>query len=200
MTPTAAAAPAHRPGGPPRLRRRRWGPALAALLLLLGAHPAAGQGASAPPASAGPLAEYRAEPRPERSFGWEAARALAALGAVLGLFGLAVQGLKRWPRLRPAGVAGQGELEPLGRLALSAKDAVWLVRAGSEVLVLGVGGSGVTLLHRLAAAETAAPAAGMRGEAGPGWPGAPGWRELAARLREVHAAWSGEPAGPGRQP
>ncbi|MFB3817279.1 MAG: FliO/MopB family protein [Candidatus Methylomirabilales bacterium] len=141
----------------------------------------------APPA--GPVADYRPVPAEERSLGWDVLRALVALGAVLGLFGLSVKALKRWPGAGGARLA-PGELEVLGRLPLTAKESVCLVRAGGDVLVLGVAGSGITLLHRLAAGTAVRPAAPPAAPmpAG-GRPAGTALRELAARIREVHLAW-----------
>jgi flagellar biogenesis protein FliO len=145
------------------------------------------------PAEGAPVPEYRlAEGGQDRSLLWDGARMVLSLAAVLVLLGLGVKALRRWPVLTGRSVAA-GPLEVLGRLSLGAKEAVCLVRAGNEVLALGISAAGVNLLCRLDGAAVGAQPSmtGARSSAGPG----PGLlpsgrlRELAARLRDVQTAW-----------
>ena len=82
----------------------------------------------------------------------------------------------------------------LGRLALGSKEAVCLVRVGTEVLVVGVCPQSITLLHRLDGATL-----GVGGQAGQldaarrlqggAPPSSLRLRELARRLRDAQMAW-----------
>jgi flagellar biogenesis protein FliO len=122
-----------------------------------------------------------------------------SLAAVLLLVGAGAKALRRWPGLRGRGTAA-GPLEVVGRVSLGAKEAVCLVRAGSQVVVVGVSPAGVSLLCRLdgtASGEASPATEAGGGSRGPVPTTAPGtrWRELAGRLRDVHAAWGGHAAG-----
>jgi flagellar biosynthetic protein FliO len=146
------------------------------------------------PAETGGLAEYRfAEPTGPNSLLWDSLRLVLTLAAVLGLLGISLKLLRRWGTASGR-ILAPGALEVLGRLALGSKEAVCLVRVGTEVLVVGVCPQSLTLLHRLDGASL-----GVGGQAGPLEPsrrlqgGAPPsslrLRELARRLRDVQMAW-----------
>jgi flagellar biogenesis protein FliO len=120
-------------------------------------------------------------------------RMLLSLAVVLVLLGGGVKALRRWP-----GLAGRRgvveELQVLGRVALTAKEAICLIRAGTEVLVVGVSPAGVTLLTRLEAgaaesARLASPAGGPRTTSEGRSAYASRLRDLTARVREVQAVW-----------
>jgi flagellar biogenesis protein FliO len=149
--------------------------------------PAAGGQAS------GGVSEYRfAEGASERSLFWEGTRMVLSLAAVLLILGIGVKAVRRWPGL-VGREASAGPLELLGRLPLTTKEVLCLVRAGGAVLVVGVSPAGVTLLHRLdGEAEVVGPAAGA-GNAARGTTSAPvspfRLRELAARVRDVQTSW-----------
>jgi flagellar biosynthetic protein FliO len=166
--------------------------------------PAAGpEGADAGrPAETGGLPEYRfAEPTEPHSLLWDSLRLVLTLAAVLGLLGVCLKLLRRWGTASGR-ILTPGALEVLGRLALGSKEAICLVRVGTEVLVVGVCPQSLTLLHRLDGATL-----GVGGQAGQlessrrlqG--GAPlsslRLRELARRLRDVQMAW-GLPKTPRR--
>jgi flagellar biogenesis protein FliO len=142
---------------------------------------------------AGDVPEYRLpEAESERSLFWEGTRMVLSLAAVLLILGLGVKAVRRWPGL-VGREASAGPLELLGRLPLTTKEALCLVRAGGALLVVGVSPSGVTLLHRLdGEAEVVGRAAGV-GSAARGTTSAPvspfRLRELAARVRDVQASW-----------
>ena len=138
--------------------------------------------------------EYQfAGPAQERSLLWDGVRMALSLALVLLVLGVGAKVVRRWPgfaaRETPA-----GPLQVLGRLPLTAKEAVCLVRAGGEILVVGVSPAGVSLLHRLegGAAETMRAGATPPGARAAGW-GEPssGSRlgELMRRMRDVQAAW-----------
>lgn len=162
------------------------------------------------PTGSGAVPEYRTGERSEeRSLSWEAVRTVLMLAAVLLLLGLAVRLLRRFPAL--VGREGSpGGLQVLGRVSLTPKEAICLVRVAptsgapveSDLLVVGVSSSGVTLLHRMRA-SAGQPTPGLANGALPcGIPGgAPSHafrlRDLAARIREVQAAWG--IGGPSRE-
>ena len=100
----------------------------------------------------------------DRSLLWDSARMVFSLAVVLVVLGVGVKIVRRWPGFAQRETAA-GPLQILGRLPLTTKEAVCLVRAGSEVLVVGVSPAGVTLLHRLEAgvAETLRPGGGIFG-------------------------------------
>lgn len=183
------------------MRRLVVGGALLGLLLWAGAASgAAGERSEAAGLRAeAPLPEYRPQGAgSETSAVWEGLRALLALGGVLLLVGVGARALRRWPGLLRPELRAEG-LELVGRLALSGKEAVCLVRAGDEVLVLGVSPAGLTLLHRTPAGVSGgARVAGAKGVEAYGGGARPGtrFREVAARLREVQSAWGiGAPRG-----
>jgi hypothetical protein len=137
-----------------------------------------------------PLPEYR--PAVVGSDGvlvWDGLRGLLALGGVLLAVGLGARALRRWPGLLPRQVRPEG-LQLVGRLPLSTKESVCLVRVGSEVLVVGVAAGGLTLLHRLAAAaETPGTSGGGGARGEDGRLPVAGFRDVVTRLREAQAAW-----------
>ncbi|HSB73590.1 MAG TPA: flagellar biosynthetic protein FliO [Candidatus Methylomirabilis sp.] len=141
-----------------------------------------------------PVPDYRlGDPPGERSLLWEGVRMLLSLAAVLVLLGWGVKLLRRWPGLGSReSLAGQ--LQILGRLALTPKEAICLVRAGAEVLVVGVSPAGVTLLTRLAegaaeAAGLASPTTGLRAGSESRSTIASRLRDLRTCIREVQAVW-----------
>lgn len=150
------------------------------------ARPRDGEAASVP--------EYRfAGAAPDRSLLWDAARMVFSLAAVLLLLGLGVKVARRWPAFATRD-ASAGALQVLGRLPLTAKEAVCLVRAGSDVLVVGVSPAGVSLLHRLegGSADSVQPASAssLVGTSRRAQPLSGGrLRDLATRIRDVQAAW-----------
>ncbi len=153
----------------------------------------------------GPVPEYRlGAPTDDRGALWDGMRMLLSLGAVLLLLGFGVKLLRRW---RGVGAPGGGHrtLHVLERVALSPKETVCLLRAGSEVLVIGVSASGIALLTRLEAGliETGVPASGAmpspRISARPS-PFGSRLRELAARVREVQEVWGLGGGGAGDRP
>ncbi len=144
-------------------------------------------------AEGGAVPEYRlAEGGQDRALLWDGMRMALSLAAVLLLLGLGVTALRRWPVLAGRSAAA-GPLEVLGRLPVGTKEAVCVVRAGNEVLALGISAAGVNFLCRLEptalGVQPSVPgtqiAAGLGGAAQP----IGRRRELAARLREVQAAW-----------
>jgi flagellar biogenesis protein FliO len=145
------------------------------------------------PTEGAPVPEYQfAGPEQERSLLWDGVRMALSLALVLLVLGVGAKVVRRWPgfaaRETPA-----GPLQVLGRLPLTAKEAVCLVRAGGEILVVGVSPAGVSLLHRLeGGAETMRAGATPPGARAAGW-GEPssGSRlgELMRRMRDVQAAW-----------
>ena len=142
-----------------------------------------------------PVPDYRlGDPPGERSLLWEGVRMILSLAAVLALLGWGVKLLRRWPGLGSRETLA-GQLQILGRLALTPKEAICLVRAGAEVLVVGVSPAGVTLLTRLAAgaaeaAGLASPTTGPRAESAARSTYASRLRDLRTRIREVQAVWS----------
>jgi flagellar biogenesis protein FliO len=155
-------------------------------------------GPQAPQVKDSPVAEYRPDNWPaESSVTRDALRMLLTLAAVLIVLGLAVRLLRRWPGCS-GGEGLMAELSVLGRVALTPKEGIYLVRAGGEVLVVGVSPAGVTLLTRMEerGLEATRGSAGLMGAPrGSGaFPGAAPRQpsclhELAARVREVQAAW-----------
>ncbi len=147
------------------------------------------------PAGAAPgVPEYRLGPSAEdRSGLWAGMRMALALGAVLLLLGFGVKLLRRWQG-GGVRVGASRSLHVLERVALTPKDSICLVRAGSEVLALGVSASGITLLARLdsglidAGIPVSPRLASSPLSAGPSAAGSR-FRELTARLREVQAVW-----------
>jgi flagellar biogenesis protein FliO len=129
----------------------------------------------------------------ESSLVWDGARMVLSLAVVLVLLGVGVKVMRRWPGLGQRETAA-GPLQVLGRLPLTAKEAVCLVRAGGEVLVVGVSPAGVSLLHRLDGGLAEPLRSGGSRTAPVGQQSAPSpggrWRELAARIRDVQAAWA----------
>ncbi len=157
------------------------------------------------PVEAAPaVPEYRLGPSAEdRSGLWAGMRMALSLGAVLLLLGFGVKLLRRW---QGGGVRGGSTrtLHVLERVALTPKDSICLVRAGGEVLAVGVSAAGITLLARLEGVLIDAGLPVSTRLASPalsGHPVAPGsrFRELAARLREVQAVWGLGGGGTGGQ-
>ena len=154
------------------------------------------------PTGSAAVPEYRTEERSEeKSLPWDLMRTVLTLAVVLLLLGLALKLLRRFPAL-VGRERSPGCLQVLGRVSLTPKEAICLVRVAptdgapveSALLVVGVSSSGVTLLHRMPA-SAGQPAFEL---ANGGLPcrvpdGAPSHafrlRDLAARIREVQAAW-----------
>jgi flagellar biosynthetic protein FliO len=146
--------------------------------------------ASASVSDSAAVPEYRlAESGSDRSLLWDGTRAAASFGIVLVLLAVGVKALRRWPGLtgRPAAA---GPLQVLGRLPLSAKDSVCLIRVGKDALVVGVSGAGITLLHRLeAGAAGESEPVGVLAAGAAARPTAGRFRALAARIQDVQVAW-----------
>jgi flagellar biosynthetic protein FliO len=125
----------------------------------------------------------------ESSLVWDTARMGLSLALVLLLLAVGVKVVRRWPGLTSRDTSA-GALQVLGRLPLTAKEAICLVRVGSEVLVVGVSPAGVNLLHRLegGVAEATRPAVGGTNERREVYSGNR-LRELTAKIRDVQAAW-----------
>jgi len=159
--------------------------------------------ATSEPAEGRGVAEYQFAGAPQdHSLLWDGARMVLSLAAVLLVLGVGVKCVRRWPGLTGRDSAG-GPLQLLGRLPLTAKEAVCLVRAGSEVLVVGVSAAGVTLLHRLEAglgdpSRSLTPSSPVRSRQGGEALSGGRLRVLAARIRDVQAAWGVGPTGSGR--
>ena len=84
----------------------------------------------------GEVAEYRLpEAGRERSRVGDGARMPPSLAAVLLILGVGVKAVRRWPGLVGRETSA-GPLELLGRLPLTAKEALCLVRAGGTVTVV----------------------------------------------------------------
>jgi flagellar biogenesis protein FliO len=128
---------------------------------LLAATPAVGEGAAvsarpAEPPAAGRIAaadarlvpEYRRmAPSADGGLWGDGLRILVGLAVVLAVAGAGAVALRRWGP--PTGRALPPEaLAVLGRLPLTARESIVLVRVGGEVLVVGVGTAGMTLLTR----------------------------------------------------
>ena len=152
----------------------------------------------------GEVPEYRLpEAESERSLFWDGTRMGLSLAAVLLILGVGVKAVRRWPGLVGRETSA-GPLELLGRLPLTTKEALCLVRAGGALLVVGVSPSGVTLLHRLDGEAEIVGRAARAGSAAGGATSAPvspfRLRELAARVRDVQASWrsGGEDRGEAR--
>jgi flagellar biogenesis protein FliO len=126
----------------------------------------------------------------DSSLVWDTARMGLSLTLVLLLLAVGVKVVRRWPGLTSRDTTA-GALQVLGRLPLTAKEAICLVRAGSQVLVVGVSPAGISLLHRLegGAAEATRPSVGGTGERREANSGNR-LRELTAKIRDVQAAWS----------
>jgi flagellar biogenesis protein FliO len=158
--------------------------------------------ATSQPAESRGVAEYQfAEAPQDHSLLWDGARMVFSLAAVLLVLGVGVKFVRRWPGLAGRDSAG-GPLQLLGRLPLTAKEAVCLVRAGGEVLVVGVSPAAVTLLHRLEGglgdtSRSAAPSSAVRSRQGGEALSGGRLRVLAARIRDVQAAWGVGPTGSG---
>ena len=159
--------------------------------------------ATSQPAEAQGVAEYQFAGAPqEHSLLWDGARMVFSLAAVLLVLGVGVKCVRRWPGLTGRDSTG-GPLQLLGRLPLTAKEAVCLVRAGGEVLVVGVSAAGVTLLHRLEGglgdpSRSVTPSSPGRARQGGEALSGGRLRVLAARIRDVQAAWGVGPTGSGR--
>jgi flagellar biogenesis protein FliO len=126
---------------------------------------------------------------PESSLIWDTARMGLSLAVVLLLLAVGVKVVRRWPGLTSRDTSA-GALQVLGRIPLTAKEAICLIRVGSEVLVVGVSPAGVSLLHRLEGglAEATRPSVGGANERREAYSGHR-LRELTAKIREVQAAW-----------
>ena len=134
--------------------------------------------------------EYRLTTgEPASSLVWDTARMGLSLALVLLLLAVGVKVVRRWPGLTSRDTSA-GALQMLGRLPLTAKEAICLVRVGSEVLVVGVSPAGVSLLHRLegGVAEATRPSVDGKRERREPFSGNR-LRELTAKIRDVQAAW-----------
>ena len=132
----------------------------------------------------------------ESSLVWDTARMGFSLALVLLLLAVGVKVVRRWPGLTSRDTSA-GALQVLGRLPLTAKEAICLVRVGGEVLVVGVSPAGVSLLHRLegGVAEATRPPVGGKSGRREAYSGNR-LRELTAKIRDVQAAWGLGSTGP----
>ncbi len=153
------------------------------------ASPARDQQASSPAESA-IVPEYRLTTgEPASSLVWDTARMGLSLALVLLLLAVGVKVVRRWPGLTSRDTSA-GALQVLGRLPLTAKEAICLVRVGSEVLVVGVSPAGVSLLHRLEGGVAEATRPSVDGKSERREPFSSNrLRELTAKIRDVQAAW-----------
>ena len=94
------------------------------------------------------------------------------LAAVCALAGVVLWGARRLGVGRPT-----GPIELCGHLPLDARRAIYLVRVGEQMFILGVGEGGFTKLGEMPAAQVSAPT-GTAGE-----PSAPFSQVLAKALR-----------------
>jgi flagellar biogenesis protein FliO len=143
------------------------------------------------------IPEYRlATGEPESSLLWDTTRMGLSLALVLFLLAVGVKVIRRWPGLTSRDTSA-GALQVLGRIPLTGKEAICLVRAGTTVLVVGVSPAGISLLHRLEGgiAEATRPAAAGGGERRDAVSGNR-LRELTAKIREVQTAWGLGPVDP----
>jgi flagellar biogenesis protein FliO len=110
-----------------------------------------------------------AEPSwPGGGYGWLLLRTLLALGAVLLLAWLVIRfGLRRLADAGPARRAKGARLEVLERRGLGPRAALFAVRAGSRVFLVGSSEAGVRLLSELPAADWAEVGADERPPGGP---------------------------------
>lgn len=72
-----------------------------------------------------------------------------ALGTVLGVLALGVYLYKRFGLRGPRGMNRDGTIRILSRTYLGPKESLCLVQVGTDILLLGQTGSGITLLHTL---------------------------------------------------
>lgn len=72
-----------------------------------------------------------------------------ALGTVLGVLALGVYLYKRFGLRGPRGMDRDGTIRILSRTYLGPKESLCLVQVGTNILLLGQTGSGITLLHTL---------------------------------------------------
>jgi flagellar biogenesis protein FliO len=168
-----------------------------------GASVSSSAGAAEPQASrpteSGIVPEYRlATGEPESSLLWDTTRMGLSLALVLFLLAVGVKVIRRWPGLTSRDASG-GALQLLGRLPLTGKEAICLVRAGSTVLAVGVSPAGISLLHRFegGVVEATKPSASGGGERRDLVSGSR-FQELTAKIREVQTAWglgSADPRG-----
>lgn len=168
-----------------------------------------GASGSSPTGAAGPQAsrssesvsipEYRlATGEPESSLLWDTTRMGLSLALVLFLLAVGVKVIRRWPGLTSRDTSA-GALQVLGRLPLTGKEAICLVRAGSTVLAVGVSPAGISLLHRFEGGvveATKPPTTG--GAERRDLVSGSRFQELTAKIREVQTAWglgSADPRG-----
>jgi flagellar biosynthetic protein FliO len=72
-----------------------------------------------------------------------------ALGTVLGVLALGVYLYKRFALRGPRGMNRDDTIRVLSRTYLGPKESLCLVQVGTDILLLGQTGSGITLLHTL---------------------------------------------------
>lgn len=117
-----------------------------------------------------------------------------ALGAVLGLMALAYYLYKRIAMRGSSNAFHDGTIRILSRTYLGQKESLCLVQVGNDVLLLGQTSAGITLLHVLPPAASAAAVTGRRdgeGEARIGTSGQTTPRPPAGYARERFAATNG---------
>ena len=85
-------------------------------------------------------------------FGWKLLETATLLLAVCLIAYVAIRLLSRRRSLRGQ-VGAMGRLEVLDHLSLEPKRSLWVVRAGSRVLLVGLGDAGPTTLAELVAEE-----------------------------------------------
>jgi len=154
------------------------------------------------PTGAALVSEYQtAERAEEGSLYWDVIRSILMLAVVLALLGLGAKLLRRFPALTGRGHSLEG-LQLLGRVSLTPKEAICLVRIGptggapveSVLLVVGVGASGLTLLHRVRASGESRPRCRMTALCHARQPRGPSrafrLRDLVVRIREAQTARS----------
>jgi flagellar protein FliO/FliZ len=102
-----------------------------------------------------------------------------SLGLVLGLAWGSIYLLRRWQDRSMGGrEAGSGNDRPLRfvrALPLGPRERVVLIEVGEELMLLGIGAGGVTLLQRWDEAGAPLPAAAMPAPAAPATPVKPTW-------------------------
>lgn len=114
-----------------------------------------------------------------------------ALGTVLGVLALGVHLYKRVALRGSRGAGREGTVRVLSRTYLGPKESLCLVRVGTDVLLLGQTGSGITLLHTMPSTVPADAAGEGADDAAIGPPGGTGHRVPSEFARERGAALAG---------